>query len=124
MAGSQSLLGVGTLLKRVKNITKGVSSPSADGTMPAALSEPAERALWSELHTRAPAIRAAAAKGDYREAFAGIAALQPSVAKFFDDVLVMAEDAGVRAARLALVAMLRDLILDIADISEMAAETS
>jgi glycyl-tRNA synthetase beta chain len=124
MAGSQALLGVGTLLKRVKNITKGVSSASTGDTMPASLTEPAERTLWSELNTRAPAIRAAAAKGDYREAFAGIAALQPSVAKFFDDVLVMAEDAGVRAARLALVATLRDLILDIADISEMAAETS
>ena len=70
------------------------------------------------------AVRAAAARGDYREAFAGIAGLQPSVAKFFDDVLVMAEDQDVRAARLALVAMLRDLILEIADLSEMAAETS
>ena len=57
-------------------------------------------------------IRAAAARGDYREAFADIAALQPAVAKFFDDVLVMAEDERLRAARLGLVATLRDLILE------------
>jgi len=43
------------------------------------------------------------------------------VTKFFDDVLVMAEDEGVRRARLGLVATLRDRILDIADISEIAA---
>ena len=60
-----------------------------------------------------------AQRGDYREAFAGVASLQPAVAKFFDDVLVMAEDERVRAARLGLVASLRGLILDIADISEM-----
>jgi glycyl-tRNA synthetase beta chain len=124
MAGSQALLGVATLLKRVKNITKGVAGAPPGSAKPAGITEPAEAALWSELETRAPAIRAAAAKGDYREAFAGIAALQPSVAKFFDDVLVMAEDKDVRAARLALVAMLRDLILEIADLSEMAAETA
>jgi glycyl-tRNA synthetase beta chain len=48
--------------------------------------------------------------------------LQPPVAKFFDDVLVMAEDERVRAARLGLVAALRGLILDIADISEIVTE--
>ena len=122
MAGSQALLGVATLLKRVKNITKGVSSHAPASAMSSALNEPAELALRAELEQRAPAIRAAAAKGDYRGAFSGIAALQPAVARFFDDVLVNAEDAGLRAARLALVATLRDLILDIADISEIVAD--
>ena len=44
----------------------------------------------------------------------------PSVDRFFSDVLVMAEDEAVRAARLGLVAELRDLILSLADISEIA----
>jgi len=35
----------------------------------------------------------------------------------------MTEDATLREARLRLVATLRDLILEIADLSEMAAET-
>ena len=65
---------------------------------------------------------AAAARGDYREAFAGIAQLQPAVATFFDEVLVMAEHEHLRIARLGLVATLRDLILGIADISEIATE--
>jgi glycyl-tRNA synthetase beta subunit len=48
--------------------------------------------------------------------------LQPLVAKFFDDVLVMAEDPRVRTARLALVTSLRYQILQIADLSEMVTD--
>jgi len=120
MSGSESLLGVATLLKRVKNISKGVPAPA---TLDAALlTEPAERALVSALESGANGIRAAASRSDYRDAFTGIAALQAPVAKFFDDVLVMAEDEHLRAARLGLVAALRGLILDIADISEIVTD--
>ncbi len=122
MSGSEALLGVATLLKRVKNISKGVGAVDGWPGLQARLVEPAEKALWSQVDSRAPGIREAAAKGDYREAFAGIAALQPAVAKFFDDVLVMADDEALRRVRLALVAALRDLILDIADISEIVTE--
>ena len=80
-------------------------------------------ALVAELESRAPVIQAAAARRDYKDAFANIAQLQPVVAKFFDDVLVMADDERLRAARLGLVATLRDLILDIADISEIVTES-
>jgi len=121
MAGSEALLGVATLLKRVKNISKGVAAP-ASPVDAATLTEPAERGLAAALAAAAPVIRGAAARGDYGDAFTGIASLQPVVAKFFDDVLVMAEDEQVRAARLGLVASLRDLILEIADISEIVTE--
>ena len=126
LAGSEALLGVAALLKRVKNITKNVPAAAgggvADADLQARLKEPAEIALAAAIAERGPGIRAAAARGDYREAFTAIGALQAPVAKFFDDVLVMAEDEGLRAARLGLVARLRDLILEIADLSEMAAE--
>jgi glycyl-tRNA synthetase beta chain len=122
MTGSPALLGVATLLKRVKNISKGVATPAALPGVDGVLTEPAERALAQAIAAGAPAIRAAVERGDYRDAFASVAALQPAVAKFFDDVLVMAEDERLRTARLALVASLRGLILDIADISEMVTE--
>jgi glycyl-tRNA synthetase beta chain len=122
MSGSAALLGVAGLLKRVKNITRGVESAASPDGAGGVLIEPAEQALLAELEGRAPAIREAAARSDYREAFTGIAALQPAVAKFFDDVLVMAEDERLRAARLGLVATLRDLILNIADISEIVTD--
>jgi glycyl-tRNA synthetase beta chain len=122
---SKEFEALATLFKRVKNITKGVAAPSQDALrgMATALTDPAEQALLSEVEARAPAIRTASDRGEYRDAFAAIAALQPSAAKFFDDVLVMADDEGLRNARLALVATLRDLVLDIADISEIVTET-
>jgi glycyl-tRNA synthetase beta chain len=119
MSGSAALLGVATLFKRVKNITRGVAASTDWVSLKDRLVEPAERALLDELEQRDPVIRAAATRGDYREAFAGIAAMQPTVAKFFDDVLVMAKDEQLRDARLGLVAKMRDLILEIADISEI-----
>jgi glycyl-tRNA synthetase beta chain len=123
MSGSDALIGVATLFKRVKNITKGISAEGVDlASLDATLKEPAERALWQALTTKGPGIRDAIARGSYKDAFTEIAALQPVVTKFFDDVLVMAEDPRVRTARLALVATLRDLILELADISEIAPE--
>ena len=124
LSGSEALLGVATLLKRVKNITKGVATAAAPAQLRGSLKEPAELALASELESRAPVIRAAAERRDYKEAFTNIAQLQPVVAKFFDDVLVMAEDEQLRTARLNVVASLRDLILEIADISEIVSETT
>src|SRR5262245_3107618 len=95
MTGSAALLGVATLLKRVKNITKGVATPASFSSADGLLTEPAEKALAAAIAAGAPTIRAAAERGDYREAFAGVASLQPAVARFFDDVLVMAEDERV-----------------------------
>jgi glycyl-tRNA synthetase beta chain len=120
MSGSEALLGVATLFKRVKNITKGVTAPpSLDD---AALTDPAEQALVAQLKGNGQALADAAARSDYRAAFTTIAALQPVVAKFFDDVLVMVDDERVRTARLGLVASLRDSIASIADLSEMVTE--
>jgi glycyl-tRNA synthetase beta chain len=123
MTGSEALIGVATLLKRVKNITKGIAAPASLDAIIPVLQEPAERALAAELGVRGSTIRAAATRGEYREAFAAIAQLQPVVAKFFDDVLVMTDDQSLRDARLGLVATLRDLILGIADISEIVTES-
>ena len=117
LAGSPALLGVAELFKRVKNITKGIEAPASLDRQ--ALVEPAEQALVAALDQATPIIRRAAEKADYREAFTSIASLRAVVAKFFDDVLVMAEDKRLRDARLGLVATLRNVILDIADISEI-----
>ena len=122
LTGSEALLGVATLLKRVKNITKGMAAVASVSSLRSVLKEPAELALAAALEARAPVIQAAAARRDYKDAFTQIAQLQPAVATFFDDVLVMADDERLRTARLGLVATLRDLILDIADISEIVTE--
>jgi glycyl-tRNA synthetase beta chain len=118
LAGSAELQGVAALFKRVKNITKDV--PRGGAIPDGVLKEPAETALADALRQREATISDAVGKRDYRAAFATIGALRPTVTTFFDDVLVMAEDPQLRAARLQLVARLRDVVLSIADISEIA----
>jgi glycyl-tRNA synthetase beta chain len=111
------------LFKRVRNIAKnftGDASASTDGL----LKEPAERALVQEIEQRQPVITTAVTSGQgYRQAFAEAARFGPTVAKFFDDVLVMAEDPKLRDARLGLLKRLEGLILQLADISEMVPES-
>ncbi len=57
------------------------------------------------------------AQGDYEQALRRYAELRPAVDRFFDDVMVMADDPGVRNNRLALLAELHDLFAAVADIS-------
>ena len=120
LSGSPELQGVATLFKRVKNITKDV--PPVTEVLQKRLTEPAELALVNALPRLEAALSEAAGKREYRRAFTEIGALQPLVAKFFDDVLVMADEAELRNARLSLVGRLRDRILDIADISEIVTD--
>lgn len=121
LRSSEDFLALAVLFKRVKNIAKELSGTAALDRD--ALTEPAERALLEALDARRPGVAAAAAAADYARAFTEIAALRPAVDRFFTEVFVMAEDARVRTARLTLLAGLRDLILDLADISEIVPHT-
>jgi glycyl-tRNA synthetase beta chain len=119
--GSEDFLALAVLFKRVKNIAKELKSDAPLDR--SALSESAEVALLAELDARRPAIEKASAAADYSGALSEIAGLRPVVDRFFTEVFVMADDARVRTARLTLMANLRDLILDLADISEIVPQT-
>ncbi|MEY4096271.1 MAG: Glycine--tRNA ligase beta subunit [Acidobacteriota bacterium] len=109
------------LFKRVRNIAKNLdaASPDLGGT----LVEGAEVALAAEVNRLAPVIESAVNAGSgYRQGFAEAARLGPAVAKFFDDVMVMAEDPKLRDARLRLLKRLEGLILQLADVSEIVPE--
>jgi glycyl-tRNA synthetase beta chain len=113
------------LFKRVKNITKdftpGSSTPRGFGALRTALHEPAEHALLAELEQRWPRIEQALRDEHFLEAMTQLAHLHGPVDRFFVDVLVMADDPALREARLALLTMLRDTILQTGgDISEIA----
>ena len=61
----------------------------------------------------------------YREAYAEASQFEPAVARFFNDVFVMADDAGVEAGAAAADASeLEQLILQLGDISEIVATES
>jgi glycyl-tRNA synthetase beta chain len=49
-----------------------------------------------------------------------LADLRETVDRFFDEVMVMADDEGIRNNRLALLGELRALFLDVADISRLS----
>ncbi len=121
MRMSADFQALAVLFKRVKNIARERTDDRAADR--GALTEPAERALLDELDARRPRIAAATHAADYKRAFTEIAGLRPAVDRFFTEVFVMAEDRRVRDARLALMAELRDLILQLADISEIVPQT-
>jgi glycyl-tRNA synthetase beta chain len=121
MRASEDFQALAVLFKRVKNITKDISAGVAIDRE--ALSEPAERALLEYVDAHRPRIRAAVDRSDYRAAFTEIAGLRAAVDRFFTEVFVMAEDPRLRQARLALMADLRDLIVQLADISEIVSQT-
>ncbi len=121
MRTSEDFQALAVLFKRVKNIARELAEvPALERD---ALVEPAERALLEALDAKRPAIDLAASRADYMRAFTEIAALRPPVDRFFTEVFVMADDVRVRTARLTLMAHLRDLILILADISEIVPHT-
>ena len=81
------------------------------------LVEDAEKALFAELAKIAPQVEPLVAAKDYTAALSALAALRAPVDAFFDGVMVMADDADLKANRLRMLAQLRDLFTKVADIS-------
>jgi glycyl-tRNA synthetase beta chain len=103
--------------KRVKNLSRELTSGPA-GTLDL-LAEPSELALRDDFEVRGEQVRAAAARREYFEAFRLASGFRPAVDRFFTDVFVMVDDAALRDQRLTLIWRLHELILDLADISEI-----
>ncbi|WP_335300309.1 DALR anticodon-binding domain-containing protein [Sphingomonas adhaesiva] len=81
--------------------------------------EPAEAALIAALDTAEPAAAAAVAREDFEGAMAALATLRAPIDRFFDDVTVNDADPAKRAARLALLARVRDAVHGVADFSRI-----
>ncbi|PTP85216.1 glycine--tRNA ligase subunit beta [Vibrio splendidus] len=103
--------------KRVGNILA-----KFDGDLPAEidlalLQEDAEKALAENVEVMTEALEPAFATGNYQEALSKLADLREPVDAFFDNVMVMADDEALKKNRLTLLNNLRNLFLQIADIS-------
>jgi glycyl-tRNA synthetase beta chain len=107
--------------KRIRNILR--KSPVAADAAPQAakLADPAEKALFEAVERLAPDTRDFVEQGLYTKALLELARTRGAVDRFFEEVLVMAEDDAVRANRLALLAKLDRLMNEVADISKLAA---
>jgi glycyl-tRNA synthetase beta chain len=105
--------------KRIANILK-KSDSTAESIDAALLVEPAERALYTAVAEAKPVFERYAAAADYSGALASLSPLKTPVDAFFDGVMVNAEDAKLRANRLALLADLHTLMNRVADLSKLA----
>ncbi|MCB4437278.1 glycine--tRNA ligase subunit beta [Alteromonas sp. McT4-15] len=108
--------------KRVANIlakqnVEVTSEIHIDSTL---LTEDAEKALNSALVTAQLQVNEALASQDYQRILTTLATLREVIDNFFDNVMVMADDAAVKQNRLALLSLLRQLFLTTADISILA----
>jgi glycyl-tRNA synthetase beta chain len=97
--------------KRAKNIL--TQQPAAPAIRPDLFEADAER----ELHQAVAS--AQGANGSYESRLRSLSRLRGPVDRFFDDVLVMAEDPKVRANRLGLLSQALSLFYRIADISKL-----
>ncbi|WP_068808706.1 glycine--tRNA ligase subunit beta [Thauera phenolivorans] len=106
--------------KRIVNILKKAGAAPGEPDV-ALLQEAAEKALFHRVVEVAPLVRSHVANEDYTEALRVLAGLRAEVDRFFEDVMVMAEEPLTRQNRLALLAQLAGLMNEVADISRLSA---
>ncbi|QIM54105.1 glycine--tRNA ligase subunit beta [Hydrogenophaga crocea] len=104
---------IGNILKKAEGVGEAVSE--------ALLQEAAEQALFAAMQTTVPAADAKFDAGDFTASLQALAALRAPVDAFFDGVMVNADDAALKANRLALLQQLHRAMNRVADLSRLAA---
>jgi glycyl-tRNA synthetase beta chain len=123
MRGSEDFIAIAAAFKRMQNILrqateKGIEpAHKFDATL---VQDEAERTLGHDLNNAASWIKKA--RGNYPAALREIAGFRKPVDHFFDKVMVMVDDATVRANRLALLNAIVQDFSTIADFSEIVTE--
>ena len=105
--------------KRIGNILR-----KTDESIPASIDagqlvEASEQALAQALGSLKDKVGGLFDSGNYTDGLRQLAALREPVDRFFDNVMVMADDAALRANRLALLQQLQALFLRVADLSRL-----
>ncbi|WP_018881953.1 MULTISPECIES: glycine--tRNA ligase subunit beta [unclassified Thioalkalivibrio] len=106
--------------KRIHNLLRKAGEEAEADLDPEALALDEERQLYQGLQAVRPGVEQAVADGDYLHALGELAGLRDRVDTFFDQVMVMAEDAAERRNRLALLRELRRAFETVADIGRLA----
>ena len=102
--------------KRIRNIIKENSNTSVDESV---FETDAEKNLYSIYLTVRGEMQIQLGKKEYSQALRTMLQMKEPVDRFFDDVMVMADDLAVRANRLNLLTAIAELILQIGDISKI-----
>ena len=105
--------------KRIQNILKKTEAVTQAPDL-ALFTEDAERALFAAVTQLAPVVNSQVANEDYTDALRELAGVRAQVDRFFDEVMVMADEPLIRNNRLALLKALGDLMNQVADIGKLA----
>ncbi len=106
--------------KRAQNILKQARHAAGAGEPDEAVFErDEERSLYAEIRSLSTRLKVYLANRDYATSLGDIVTVKPALDKFFDKVMVMAENPAVRENRLRLVSSLVDLFEDVADLSQL-----
>lgn len=105
--------------KRIHNILKKAEQAIPETVDAGRLVEEEERALAAAVAEAEAEVTPLFAKREYEQALKRLAGLRETVDRFFDEVMVMAEDPAIRDNRLALLKQLGDLFLQAADLSRL-----
>jgi glycyl-tRNA synthetase beta chain len=105
--------------KRIVNILRKAEGEGAGAVDRSVLTDGAERALHSAFDTLRPIVESRVADGDFAAALQALASTKPAVDRFFDHVMVMADDPKIRSNRLALLREVAATMNHVADISKL-----
>ena len=106
--------------KRVSNLLSKAEGLGTGDVDPGLFADAKEFSLNSAIAKAENAVKPLIAERNYAEALARLATLREPVDAFFEAVMINAEDAGVRKNRYAMLARLRGLFVNIADISTLS----
>ena len=114
-----------TAAKRIKNIfRKSNEKAEAFGAPdPALFAEDAERELWKVAQTLREETKAYLQNNDFAAALNSLTAAAAPLEKFFNEVMVNADDKKIRANRFALLAQFSILLNCVADLSFLSSES-
>ena len=104
--------------KRIGNILKKAGEVDAH-VNPALLQEEAEKNLYAAMQKLLPESQAQFQAGDYTASLQTLAAMRSPVDAFFDEVMVNAEEIGLRMNRLGLLKSLHMAMNRVADLSRL-----
>ena len=111
-----------TANKRIHNILKKAPESFPSEPDQTYFKHAAERRLYDEMETINQTIAPLLKEGDYQTALQHLASLREAVDNFFEHVMVMDENQTVRINRLAFLQKVRNVFLQIADISRLQME--
>lgn len=105
--------------KRIKNILKKVEGDIADTIDSGLLQEDAEKQLAEAIATAEQKVAPLFAEREYTKALTELAELRTTIDAFFDNVMVMTDDAEIKGNRIAMLNKLANMFMQAADISRL-----